>query len=959
MGDYFKATSRRPKLDPALVEDERLREAQLGACSALVAHASSSDEPAQIVMPTGVGKSLVLTAAPFLLRAEKAMVVAPARLVRDQLGAGFRDLDQLKAAGLIPENTKTPKVVIARRLATEADWEKWQEADVVVGTVNVLSAGYPGVTRVPRDMFDLILFDEAHHLPARTWTSLLQSVDARAVLLTATPFRRDRKRLPGEIAFDYPLARAIDRGAYSPVRFLPVEPEGGSDKDLALAQVARERILSDEHREANSKLLVRADRVDDAERLVDLYSSLGIRLGLIEGSTSAYAADKTLQAVKDGELQGFACVGALIEGFDFPTLKVAAYHVPHKSLPPTLQFIGRLSRVTSIQGELIADPRDISRDTADLYRSGQEWEELLPQMVDSAVDEEKATRNFVKQAATRTQGEEVVPWLAITPPRSVQVYELTDRPPLDLQLDRLGKVPVVQSLYQGENDLFAGVTEELLRPRFLKSEHLDGTLYRFHTATWVEEQGLLFLSSDRPSALKELRELLGATHAPLIGSKALRRLLNSVAGDRFFSVGLRESRARQAMLASYEMKAGRNADQAVAEEDADFKLLGHAMGKTDEGSFGISTGKSKFWEPKAAENLLEFRKWCIACAQMIRKEQAATGGALDRFRIADHPTRFPEHPLAALISEALLPERCLYFRDGARRIDLLELEVVAQYLDEKTLRIGLEVGDEELVALHQDINGSVSYEADVTEEPAFILEEGTGELTPLTTAFEDRPPIVFFGDGSLIEGGKGALIPDLVTGSAPSFVLEQKWDEVDTTAEVSGAVDGKSTIQEGSVEMLKDGARWIIQDHSSRELADFIQIADADEGALRVTFAHCKGSSDPPGGRVEDLYDVLGQAIRSARWCRPGPLFWAELQRRLAERAATIPIAGDADDLQNSLVSWANDNAPMTLFQVLVIQPGLRRSKSGSNANILTLLRAVHAHIHDQDAEFVVWCNDG
>lgn len=959
MSDYFKATSRRPRLDPALVEAERLREAQLGACSAIVAHASSSDEPAQIVMPTGVGKSLVLTAAPFLLSADKVLVVAPARLVRDQLAQGFKSLSQLKAAGLIPEDAKTPNVRIARHQATEADWEKWKDADVVVGTVNVLSAGYPGVTRIPRDMFDLVLFDEAHHLPARTWTALLASVDARAVLLTATPFRRDRKRLPGEIAFDYSLARAIERGAYSPVRFLPVEPADGVDKDRALAQVARDRILSEEHKEADSKLLVRTDRIEDAKRLVDLYADLSIKLGLIEASTSAFAAGKTLKAVTDGELQGFACVGALIEGFDFPTLKVAAYHVPHRSLPPTLQFIGRLSRVTSIQGELIADPRDISRDTADLYRSGQEWEELLPQMVDSAVDEEKATRQFVKQAATNTQGGEVVPWLAIGPPRSVQVYELTEAPPLDLRLDRLGKVPVVQSLYQAESDLYAAVTEELMRPRFLKSDHLDGTMYRLHTATWVGDHGLLFLTSSRPSALKEMRELLGATHAPLIGAKALRRLLNSVAGDRFFSVGLRESRARQAMLASYEMKAGRNADRAIAEEDADFKLLGHAMGKTEEGSFGISTGKSKFWEPKAAENLLEFRKWCIACAQMIRKEQAATGGALDRFRIADHPKQFPEHPLVALVSEALLPERCLYLRDGNRRIDLLELDLVVQRLDERTLRVGLLLDDEELVGLHQDINGSVTYEAEFDEEPAFILEEGTGELTPIASALEDRPPIVFFGDGSLIEGGKGALIPELSAGPPPSFVVAQQWGDVDTTAEVDGAADGKMTIQEGSVERLKDGARWILQDHSSHELADFIRIADGADGVCSVTLVHCKGSADPPGGRVEDLYDVLGQAIRSARWCRPGPAFWAELNRRLTERAATDPILGDADDLQNLLASWGKDNAPLTVFRVLVIQPGLRQSKSGSNANVLTLLRATHAHIHDQDAEFVVWCNEG
>lgn len=958
MGDYFKASARRPRLDPALVSAERLREAQLGACSAVVAHASSSEDPAQIVMPTGVGKSLVLTAAPFLLRSEKVLVVAPARLVRDQLADGFRDLHQLKAAGLLPEEVKTPRVQIVRHKASEEDWEKWKGADVVVGTVNVLSAGYPGVTRVPRDMFDLVVFDEAHHLPARTWTALLESVDSRAILLTATPFRRDGKRLPGEIAFNYPLARAIERRAYSPVRFIPVEPEDGEDKDLVLAEAARDRILSQDHQAADSRLLVRTDRIDDAERLVELYAGLGVEFGLIESSTSAHAATKTLEAVSKGSLRGFACVGALIEGFDFPTLKVAAYHVPHKSLPPTLQFIGRLSRVTSIQGELVADPRDISRDTAALYRSGYDWEELLPQMVDAAVDEEKATRQFIKQASKHAEKEVVVPWLAISPTRSVQVYELPDRPPLDIRVGRLGRVPIIQSLFQAENDLFAAITEEPLRPRFLKTDHLDGVTYRLHTATWVESEGLLFLTSDRPSALKQMRELLGATHAPLIGAKALRRLLNSVAGDRYFSVGLRESRVRQALLASYEMKAGRNADRAIAEEDADYKLLGHAMGKTEEGSFGISTAKSKFWEPRAAENLLAFREWCRGCAKMIREEQAATGGALDRFRIADHLSAFPEHPLAALISEALLPERCLLIRDGKRRIDLLEIDLEVETVDERTVEITLNHDDESLLRLRQEISGSMSYANDSEEDSAFIMEEATGEVTQITAEFESRPPIVFFGDGSFVEGGKGASIPEFTTGSPPSFVLDRDWTGVDTKAEVSGASGDNQTIQEGTLEKLREGARWIIKDHSSRELADFICVRDASE-VVEVSFVHCKGSPKSPGGRVEDLYDVIGQAIRSARWCRPGPTFWAELRRRLAERAATNLVHGDEDDLVGQLEGWASDNAPITRYRVIAVQPALIRSRAGSNANILTLLRATHSQIFGQDGEFLTWCNNG
>jgi len=62
-----------------------LREAQRGALHAIAAHRSASDEPAQIVLPTGVGKTLIAVLAPYVLEAERVLVVTPARIVRDQV----------------------------------------------------------------------------------------------------------------------------------------------------------------------------------------------------------------------------------------------------------------------------------------------------------------------------------------------------------------------------------------------------------------------------------------------------------------------------------------------------------------------------------------------------------------------------------------------------------------------------------------------------------------------------------------------------------------------------------------------------------------------------------------------------------------------------------------------------------------------------------------------------------
>jgi superfamily II DNA or RNA helicase len=40
-----------------------------------------------------------------------------------------------------------------------------------------------------KNKFDLVLIDEAHHVPAKTWTEILESTnEAKHFLFTATPF---------------------------------------------------------------------------------------------------------------------------------------------------------------------------------------------------------------------------------------------------------------------------------------------------------------------------------------------------------------------------------------------------------------------------------------------------------------------------------------------------------------------------------------------------------------------------------------------------------------------------------------------------------------------------------------------------------------------------------------------------------------------------------------------------
>lgn len=90
--------------------------------------------------------------------------------------------------------------------------------DVVVTTPSSASPVLaPGAQE---DLFDLIVFDEAHHAPADTWAAFLAHYKkARFVFLTATPFRRDGRVIPGKLVYRYPVTRAVEEGLFVLLRF--------------------------------------------------------------------------------------------------------------------------------------------------------------------------------------------------------------------------------------------------------------------------------------------------------------------------------------------------------------------------------------------------------------------------------------------------------------------------------------------------------------------------------------------------------------------------------------------------------------------------------------------------------------------------------------------------------------------------------------------------------------------
>jgi len=192
------------------------RPPQLGALGALTAHWSLPQAtPALVSLPTGTGKTAIAIAAAHLAGCQRVLVVVPSTELRHQMATAFRSEEVLIRLGALARKREPIVVEASRRLAR---WEDLEAVDVVVALPQSISPIHYQDNPPPPNLFDLVIVDEAHHAPAPTWRAILDHFSsARAVLLTATPRRRDGQRLPGNHIYHYPLRQALDEGIFKRV----------------------------------------------------------------------------------------------------------------------------------------------------------------------------------------------------------------------------------------------------------------------------------------------------------------------------------------------------------------------------------------------------------------------------------------------------------------------------------------------------------------------------------------------------------------------------------------------------------------------------------------------------------------------------------------------------------------------------------------------------------------------
>lgn len=927
--------------------DMPLRKAQLGAMHGLGSHFSKSMDPALVVLPTGVGKTAVAQATPFVLEGvRRALVVVPSRVLRSDTTQRFGSLTELKKTSIVPQELDCPSVhEITSRPTT---WDFAEDYDVIVATPQSASPGLlksAGLPEPDPSLFDIIIVDEGHHVPAKTWTALIDHFpEAKKVLLTATPYRRDRKDILGAIAYEYPLETAVTDGAYAQISLVPVEAAGADPetRDQLIAAKAVERLRSPEH--ADSAVLIRTESRQRAEDVGKLYEALGVMTTVVHSGLTARTVRKRLDSLRAGEIEAVSFVGILGEGFDHPALRIGAYHDKHKSLPATLQFIGRLARQTpdsATQSEVVTVVEDLEADTWQLYQHDAVWEELIPELADKATQEVVARKVLVSHLPDPP---DQLSLHEVEPKRKAVVYELpTAQWTEPFSDDDLVSLGLTEGARFGSGRIFyvaADPVERLIiiitahdeHPPWMRTRSFDAVTYQLHTAV-AEPSALstgqhityLFVSSSTRTNERNLANLVGNGCEPRVADPdVINRCMEGFDFEKYQGVGLRAVGQKGAGRASYRSLLGSGVDAAVQAADTRGHRLGHAMGTAAKAlgrprsTAGVSTVNARIFENSYAA-ISSYVEWVGALARMIRGS-TSVGTSVPLIPSLRYETRLQTWPPAEVLGAELPAEAYTAGLDieGGPPLNRVNIKASIEG-SEAELRITYE--GSQLWVGRQQLAGTI-----VTVGPDPYLKQGFMVAGTLGGFMQEYSPTIFFADGSVVTGTRLAPPANELALMDRTIPKALAWRGVDIRKELRTDGSGQPSVQDYCERiLLRKRDRFVVLDDASGELADYVTLELAD-GTAELVFVHCKASSKPqPGLRLEDLMEVLDQCRRSARWIQQGKTLWDELARRLDHRPSTqVLSAGGFDDAHlKALCQRLAVNPPRVQATVVAAQPGL------------------------------------
>lgn len=297
-----------------------------------------------LVLPTGCGKTIVFAKVTeeCVRNGDRVLILAHRGELLDQASDKIA-----KATGL----------GCATEKAEESCLGSWFR--IVVGSVQSMMRE-KRLSRFPKDYFDTIIIDEAHHCISDSYQRVLQHFPQSKVLgVTATPDRGDMKNLGTvfeSLAYEYTLPKAIKEGYLSPIKAVTIPlkidmsgvgVQGGDFKagDIGTALDPYLRGIAEEMKNycMDKKTVAFLPLVKTSQKFRDILNENGFRAAEVNGDSQNRA--EVLADFEAGRYNVLCNSMLLTEGWDCPSVDCIVVLRPTKVRSLYCQMVGRGTRL--------------------------------------------------------------------------------------------------------------------------------------------------------------------------------------------------------------------------------------------------------------------------------------------------------------------------------------------------------------------------------------------------------------------------------------------------------------------------------------------------------------------------------------------------------------------------------------------------------------------------------------
>lgn len=339
------------------------------------------NKEALVVLPTGTGKSGLISIAPFGVAHKKVLIITPGLITKDSIRKTQEVLaDNFWVNFDIVFSSKD--IPIVNEYSADLSDEHLLSSHIVYSNIQKVTSTRDNalINRVPSDFFDLIIIDEAHHAPAQSWRDTLHYFsNAKILHVTGTPYRGDNQEIPGVRIHETPLSEVM-RDKYvkwlrketvnahelffstpeqpgvklSKEQILMLKDKEWIEKSIALSKECSLDVIDhsitqlQELKEASPtvphKILAVGCSIAHAEDLLTWYKDRGMNSVIVHSEMEQSELTEALLKVEHHQCDVVISVNMLMEGYDHKYLTVLAIFRPYRSLNAFAQVVGRILR---------------------------------------------------------------------------------------------------------------------------------------------------------------------------------------------------------------------------------------------------------------------------------------------------------------------------------------------------------------------------------------------------------------------------------------------------------------------------------------------------------------------------------------------------------------------------------------------------------------------------------------